>query len=277
MIRIYSRDYMRATIVLLCGLLLPFKTSNAEQARLSPEETLSLLQYLVPRSAVGPSTYGIASGYGLNHGQAFLSGSITNKRELEEERAGERIDGSYAAGIGIGDPSKSLGFEAHLGVLSSTLGDQTEAGNLGFKIHRRTETASGPLGFAVGASNVAPWGDPTAIKTSYYGAASFLTTQSVFPELKPDIMLTGGISTGARNTGEDPGVFFGLGGKITDTSSLSASWAGDEIIVGSVFQPDLRIPVMVSAGIADLTDRNNSQRLILSFSYTFDALKWSKK
>jgi len=267
----YFRGRCSTALVIALGLLIPFKASSAEQEKLSPNEVISLLQYMVPRSAVGPSTFGIFSGYGLNHGQAFLSGSITNKRQLEGERSGERIDGSYAAGIGIGDPINSFGFEAHLGILSSTPGDHTEAGNLGFKIHRRTETKSGPLGFAVGASNVAPWGDPTAIKTSYYGAASLLTTQSVIPKLKPDIMLTGGVSTGARNAGQDPGVFLGIGGKINDTSSFSASWSGDEFIVGATTQPDLRIPIMVSAGIADVNDSNNAQRLILSFSYSFEA------
>jgi hypothetical protein len=247
--------------------------SSAIQAKdqLSASETLLLLDSLIPRSSVGASTYGIPSGYGLNHGQAYLSGSVTNKRQLADERSGERIDGSYAFGVGFGDPNNGVGIESNVGILSSTPGDQDEAGNLGFKIHKRLDSELGPVGVSAGASNVMPWGDPEAIKTSYYASASLITTQTRFPNLRPDLMITGGASTGARNYGQDPGVFIGIGGKLADTASLSVSWSGDELVAGSTFQPDLRYPVMLSAGIADITKANDAQRLLFSISYMFQA------
>jgi len=239
--------------------------------QLSANETLLLLDSLIPRSAVGASTYGIPSGYGLNHGQAYLSGSVTNKRQLADERAGENIDGSYAFGVGFGDPNSSVGVESNLGILSSTPGDQDEAGNLGFKIHKRLNSGLGPVGVSAGASNVMPWGDPEAVKTSYYASASLITTQTQLPNLRPDLMITGGGSTGARNYGQDPGIFLGIGGKLADTASISISWSGDELVAGSTFQPDLRYPVMLSAGIGDITKANDAQRLLFSISYTFQA------
>lgn len=220
---------------------------------------------------MGASTYGIPSGYGLNHGQAYVAGSITNRRQLADERSGERVDGSYALGVGYGDPTESVGIESNLGILSSTPGDQDEAGNLGFKIHKRLTSANGPVGISAGASNVMPWGDPEAVKASYYASASLITTQTIFPNLRPDVMVTGGASTGAKNYGQDPGVFLGIGGKLADTASISVSWSGDELIAGSTFQPDLRYPVMFSAGVGDITNANDAQRLLFSVSYTFDA------
>jgi hypothetical protein len=83
-------------------------------------------------------------------------------------------------------------------------------------------------------------------------------------------MITGGISSGARNYGQDPGAFIGIGGKYADTASISISWAGDELVAGTTFQPDLRYPVMVSAGLADITKANDAQRLLFSVSYSFD-------
>ena len=254
----------------------PALPAHADSVPLKPEDVLSLLDSMIPRSAVGPSTYGIPSGYGLNHGQGYLAGSVTNRRQLADERAGEPIDGSYAAGIGLGDPIGAVGIEANLGILSSTPGDQDEAGNLGIKAHRRFDSKSGPVGVSVGAANVMPWGDPTAVKTSYYASASLITTQTAVPTMRPDLMVTGGVSTGARNYGQDPGVFLGVGGKFADTVSGSVAWSGDEIVVGTTFQPDLRYPVMMSAGVADLMNNNDAQRLLFSVSYAFQAFRGGK-
>lgn len=252
--------------VMICLLISEPSTASS----LTPSVVLRVLDSMVPRSAVGPSTFGIPSGFGLNHGQAYAAVAITNNRQLEDERSGQPIDGSYAFGIGMGNASDGLGFEANLGILSSTPGDQTEAGNLGFKLHKRIIYDEKNVGLSVGASNVAPWGDPSAIKTAFYSAASLVTTQTVIPTLKPDVMITGGISSGARNYGQDPGAFIGIGGKYADTASISISWAGDELVAGTTFQPDLRYPVMVSAGLADITKANDTQRLLFSVSYSFD-------
>jgi hypothetical protein len=51
---------------------------------------------------------------------------------------------------------------------------------------------------------------------------------------------------------------------------MSVSWAGDELVAGTTFQPALKYPVMISAGIADITKSNDAQRLLLSISYSFD-------
>ena len=245
--------------------------AHADKGQLDPEDILTILDSMIPRSAVGPATYGIPSGYGLNHGQGYIAGSITNKRQLADERGSEPIDGSYAAGIGIGNPVDAVGLEANVGILSSTPGDQDEAGNLGFKAHKRINSDVGPVGFSFGASNVLPWGDPKAIKTSYYTSASLITTQTAIPTMKPDLMITGGVSTGARNYGQDSGIFLGMGGKFADTVSGSVSWSGDEFVAGTTFQPDLRYPVMMSIGVGDLTNNNDAQRLLFSMSYAFQA------
>lgn len=253
------------TILVVFLLSIPVKAAD-----LGPQDVLNILDSMVPRSAVGPSTFGIPSGYGLNGGQGYVAVSITNNRQLEDERGSQPIDGSYALGIGLGDASTGVGFESNLGILSSTPGDQTEAGNLGFKFHKRAVYQEMPIGISLGAANVAPWGDPSAIKTSVYTAASVITSQTMIPSLKPDLMITGGLSSGARNYGQDPGVFFGIGGKYAETASMSVSWAGDELVAGTTFQPTLQYPVMISAGIADITKANDAQRLLLSVSYSFD-------
>ena len=239
-------------------------------AVLSPQDILSILDSMVPRSAVGPSTFGIPSGFGLNGGQGYVAVSLTNNRQLEDERTSQPIDGSYALGVGLGNASTGVGFESNLGILSSTPGYQTEACNLGFKVHKRTSYRSMPLGVSLGAANVAPWGDPSDIKTSFYTAVSVITSQTIIPTLKPDLMITGGFSSGAKNYGQDSGVFFGIGGKYSEVASMSLAWAGDELVAGTTFQPNLKHPVMVSAGIADITKANDAQRLLLSISYSFN-------
>ena len=244
----------------------------AKAAELTPQDVLKILDSMIPRSAVGPSTFGIPSGFGLNSGQGYVAASITNNRQLEDERTSQPIDGSYALGVGLGDASTRVGFESNLGILSSTPGDHTEAGNLGFKVHKRTSYRSMPLGVSVGASNVSPWGDPSEIKTSFYAAVSLITVQTIIPTANPDLMITGGFSSGARNYGQDSGVFFGIGGKYSEVGSISVSWAGDELVAGTTFQPNLKYPVMVSAGIADITKANDAQRLLLAISYSFNLM-----
>lgn len=227
---------------------------------------------LIPKSIVGPSTYGIPSGFGLGRGQAYASGSITNHRTEDAEAASEEFDGSYAFGVGLSDPNDVIGFDINLGILSSTPGDQTEAGNFSLKAHKQGPNQYGMFGLSAGANNVAPWGDPEAIKTSYYIAASQITRQTYTTLVKPDIMISGGISDGAKNGGRETGAYLGIGAKYTGSSSVSIGWSGDEIVTGVSMQPILTAPVIVSAGIADVANQNDDRRLLLSVTYAIGDL-----
>ena len=242
---------------------------------LGDDEYRSLVRQLtdlIPRSIVGPSTYGIPSGFGLGRGQAYISGSITNNRTEDSEAATEKFDGSYAFGVGLSDPNDIVGFDINLGILSSTPGDQTEAGNFSVKTHKQGPNQYGMFGLSAGANNVAPWGDPEAIKTSYYIAASQITRQTYTTLVKPDIMISGGISDGAKNGGRDPGAYLGIGAKYTSSTSVSIGWSGDEIVTGVSLQPVLTAPVIVSAGIADVVNQNDDRRFLLSVTYAIGDL-----
>jgi len=245
----------------------PQTMSDSEYQRI-----ITQLQGLIPRSIVGPSTYGIPSGFGLSRGQGYVSGSITNHRTEDAEALSEEFDGSYAFGVGISDPNDMAGFDINLGILSSTPGDQTEAGNWGFKAHKQGQNPYGLFGLSVGANNVAPWGDPEAIKTSYYIAVSQITQQTYTTLVRPDIMISAGVSNGAKNGGRSPGAYLGVGAKYTGTSSVSVGWSGDEIVTGLSFQPLLNVPAVVSAGVADLANQNDDRRLLLSVTYALSDL-----
>ena len=241
--------------------------SDAEYQRIVEQ-----LRGLIPRSIVGPSTYGIPSGFGLGRGQGYVSGSITNHRTEDAEAASEEFDGSYAFGVGLSDPNDTVGLDVNLGILSSTPGDQTEAGNWGFKAHKQGQNPYGLFGLSVGANNVAPWGDPQAIKTSYYVAVSQITQQTYTTLVKPDIMISAGLSDGARKGGRSPGAYLGIGAKYTGTSSVSVGWSGDEIVTGVSFQPLLTVPAVVSAGVADVANQNDDRRVLLSVTYALSEL-----
>ena len=238
----------------------------------SYQSLITQLTNLIPKSIVGPSTYGIPSGFGLGKGQGYVSGSITNHRTEDQEAASEEFDGSYALGIGLSDPNQRLGVDVNLGILSSTPGDQTEAGNFSIKVHKQGPNPYGLFALSAGANNVAPWGDPEAIKTSYYVAASQMMRQTYTTAVLPDIMISGGVSDGAKNGGRDPGVYLGIGAKYTGKTSVSVGWAGDEIITGLSFQPTLTQPIIVSAGLADAINQNDDRRLLLSVTYAIDGL-----
>lgn len=233
---------------------------------------ISKLTSLIPRSIVGPAIYGIPSGFGLGRGQGYASGSITNHRTEDSEAKNEEFDGSYAFGIGLSDPIQALGIDVNLGILSSTPGNQTETGNYSLKVHKQVPSPYGPFAIAVGANNVAPWGDPERIKTSYYFAASQIIHQTYTTLVLPDIMISAGMSDGASNGGREAGAYLGIAAKYTSTSSVSVSWSGDEIISGVTFQPRLGKPVMVSAGVGDIFNQNDDQRILLSVTYALNNL-----
>lgn len=255
----------------LLSLVISCSTVAADQQK-SIDELIRDLKNLIPRSIVGPSTYGIPSGFGLSRGQGYIAGSITNHRTEDSEAASEQFDGSYAFGIGLLNPRSHLGVDATLGILSSTPGDQDEAGNFSFKLHKQLINKHGPYGVAIGANNVAPWGDPEAIKTSYYVAVSQLLTQTRTTLVKPDLMLSAGFSDGAKNGGRDTGLYFGIGAKFSETGSISGSWSGDEFVTGLSFQPQLNRPIIISTGIADLTDQNDDRRILVSVTYALTNL-----
>lgn len=233
---------------------------------IKPADVITFLESISTPRQVGPSIFGIASGFGMSWGTAYMAASFTNRRLDPGERAQNPLDGSYAFGLGLIPSDWWIGADAHLGIISATPGDQDEAGNLGYKIHTRWDTPGATLGFALGAGNVLPWGEPEAKETHHYGVLSVASKSTA---LRAGYILSLGYSTGISNIGETPAAFAGLGWTIGKRASGSIAWAGDEWLIGGTVKPLTQLPVFVSLGLGDVDNRIDGQRVMMTFSYVF--------
>lgn len=245
---------------------LPSFAQDAE-AFLTELRTLAEQQRKLTRPARTPqaSTVGVASGFGLGHGDVGLGAAFTNQRD----RVGNNWDGSAAVSFGFGDARDGVGVGVHWGLVG--LDPLLTDGNLSFTLHKILDhPGSGRVSaVAIGASNAISWGDPTATPVNYYVAGS--TTFSI-PWLEATTrpgMFTLGVGSAVKNIERDFGVFGGVGIGITPWMSGGVSWLGDEAIIGAQFTPQIGEIDNVNFGLyyADATHRvSTSGRIILSIS-----------
>lgn len=244
------------------GLVAVTVPAIGQTSSISPDSVLSFLESIAAPRQVGPSVFGISSGFGMSWGTAYLAASITDRRERNQNE----VDASYAMGLGLLPNNWWIGTDLHIGILSATPGDQDEAGNLGYKVHTRWNTEGASIGLAVGAGNVMPWGDPEAVKTHHYGVVSIASQAT---SRHAGYVASLGYSNGISDNGTRAAAFAGLGWTMGKRASGSIAWAGDEWLIGGTVKPLTQLPVFVSLGLGDVDNRIDGQRVMMTFSYVF--------
>lgn len=218
-----------------------------------------------PRPAIAsaiPTAYGAEFGdlfWGVGY-QHYLAPSIP-----------ERNDGAAFLGVGVGDPTETVGLEithATYDLVEEPFSD----GSLSLKVHRRLY---GGLAIAVGVESGVRYGNWAA--TSAYAVAS--QTVQIENEFLTGVSATVGVGDGRFNTMSNlsegtnqAGLFGGLSIQLVDRASVLGTWYGQDLNLGlSVVVPG-PLPITLTPVWVSVLDRHVSgDRFALSIgtSYQF--------
>jgi hypothetical protein len=254
---------------LIFALSLCAATGSAAQTSLEDmsEEDLnrlldSLEQQLIPQKT--PSMTGVATASTAPHGIGFIGVAGTNNRESPDE---DKIDGSFALGVGFGDPVQSVGAQVIVDITSTKLNGFADSGLLGVKISRIVQPAGQPVALGIAVDQWASWGD-----SGFLDPAVTLvgTTQFSGPVLLSErwpLLLTAGVRhpIDARDGDTEP--FAGIGVGLAPWLGASLAHDGGEWIIGATGSLNAFPGVGFGAAMADPTNEIGDRRAIITVSY----------
>lgn len=245
------RSGMFKSLALAAGTLLAGNASAATLADLglSPEQIRAITAMAnAPATAPGLA-FGSPTGFGAGWGIIGIgvSGQTVSNGSND-------VDGSMSVSFGLGNPGRWVGLQADINVISLT-DAFGEDGNIGLKLHT---ALPGRSAFAVGVENLAPWGFAKGRDESVYAAYT-----KVF-QLNPDnpvnpVPLSVNIGVGdgrfESNNNEGVGLFGSLAIVPWQQVSFIVDWAGQGLNIATSFVPFRRIPLNVTLGAINVTER----------------------
>ncbi len=217
------------------------------------------------RPAIPPgASFGTPMAFGAQWGQGFVG--LSGSRRLGNV-TGNKTDGSFAGGFGLGDPSKYVGLEVAASIISlkTRFGD---SGTVEAKLHR---WLPGNAAIAVGVENLATWG--TAKRAPNVKPNAYLALSKVFA-LQPDnpyhpyyLIISGGFGNGRFQSNvfnsytpnvnyNKIGGFASVGFHFHPQGSLIASWTGKDLNAGFSIVPLHDYPIVLNLGLVDILQRN---------------------
>lgn len=237
----------------LCGLALAAVAGGAQAGSitdlgLSLEQIRALNAQLTAPVAAPGIAFGSPTAYGAGWGQAFAG---VGGQTVDE--ANSEVDGSALVGFGLGDPNRYLGLEAAMNIISLTdrFGDD---GSWGFKVHH---TFSDRSALAVGVADVGGWGDAKDTDATTFAAYSRVVELDPASPKRP-LTLAWNVGIGDGRHAEpsaDIGVFGSVALSWHRQSSVIADFDGRDLGLGVSAVPFYRIPLVVTAGLINVTGR----------------------
>lgn len=208
---------------------------------------------------------GIRSGFGQAPGLLSFGGALTNLRD----RQFDDWDASLTLTYGFGDDRAGVGVTLTADITSVSPFHFGQSGKLNLALTRRFGPEGVPWtgSVAIGAENLAPWGDSEALETDYFAAFSWHRQGSLET---PPLMVSLGYGTGVSGGGYEPGLFGGIGVGLGQNSAASLAWNGDEAIAALTIWPDWPAGSSLSIGVGDLTNTLDARRVIIGASWSFD-------
>ncbi|WP_068867318.1 hypothetical protein [Prosthecochloris sp. CIB 2401] len=227
---------------------------------------------------MAPAIFSIPGGKTMGAYNGFLAGAAaTSSRSAQD--GGIELDASAAAGIGLGDPRKSIGVDTYLGIISVNPEGKDggfgvgEDGNLSFKVGTTLLTDEyDTVAIAAGVNNLVAWGDAERINENYYGVVSIGTAVEMLQAIVPVSVSLGAGSKQKDN--ERFGVFAGLGVKLSTAVDMSAGYNASRWVGGMTFNlsqtgvPILRDLIM-QVGVDDIFDTNHNRRGVFIVALPF--------
>jgi peptidoglycan-associated lipoprotein len=250
--------HARSAVALALLATTPVAAQDADSLRALYRVELPPIIYVAAtasRTAPG-SAAASPTAYGANWGDGFVGVGGQARTRFSDET---RPDGSAVIGFGLGNSRDHLGVEVALTSLSTFRQGFGNNYAASFKIHRALPRN---FGIAAGWEN-AIHNAGTDGGRSVYGVVS---TVVQIRDKATDPLSTLTLSLGAgdgRFRSENQiardenaiGVFGSAGLRVFEWASLIADWTGQDLVAGTSIVPFIRVPLIFTIGVADITRR----------------------
>jgi hypothetical protein len=226
---------------------LPQDDPRAWRARLALRRPSTHLVAVPAGTITSPSAFGAQMGEGFA-GLAYQ----------QRTRFTDLDDGAAVIAMGFGDRQRYAALEV-AATSYSTLrgGGPLETGGLSFKLHR---AFGDTWGVAVGYENAVDWGGSDAGRSPYAAATHVFRLQPDGAAPFSAATATLGVGGGRFRSEDDviadrktANVFASLGVQVLEPVSVIADWSGQDLFAGVSVTPSRRLPLVIDAGVADLT------------------------
>ena len=265
-----TRPWIPAEAVRLAPIPAPRAAEETRQDAETWRDELVLRRPALRVVGVPAASISSPTAFGVDWGEGFVGVAYQQRT-----RYTDIDDGAVVLGFGLGDRERLAALEVALTSYSTIRGaGPLEAGGASFKLHR---ALGEDFGVAVGMENALEWGDNDA-GTSAYAVATRVFRRTRDPEaLFGSFVVSGGIGNGrfrfeddVEDDQETVNLFGSVGVLVAEPLSLIADWNGQDLFAAASWRPVRRVPLVINAGVADLTGTaGDGARFILSAGYGF--------
>lgn len=216
---------------------------------------------------LGPAaSVSVPTAYGVDAGELFVGAAYQGRTRYTEE-----ADAAVVAGLGLGT-RRVLAMEVALTSYSTIRGTPLETGAVSVRLHRAVGSSTS---VAVGWENAIRWGG-TDDDGSLYAVGTRMVPLRSDPARRFGLAVVSlGVGNGRfrledddRDGNETVNLFGAVGVRVTEPLSVMADWTGQDLNLAASLIPIRRVPLVVTAGVADLTGlAGDGARFILSVGY----------
>jgi hypothetical protein len=227
------------------------------------------------RSTPGSST-GTPTAYGAEFGDVFLDAGYQDRMRYTKGLPWrQRCDGAVAAGLGLGNPRKSLGIELEYTSFSTVRSGFFHNSSFSFKVHR---ALPGNLAIALGWDDAIHSAGTDGGSSKYAVMTSFIRTRESDGSPFSSITLSAGVGNGRfqheqafYDDKHGVGAFGSVGVRVLSPVSLLADWTGQDLMLGASIVPFARIPLFITPSFADVTgSAGDGARFVLGVGMDFN-------
>ena len=241
--------------------------ANPEAARRNRQALRLGRGFAREQPRLGPAaSVSVPTAYGVDAGELFVGVAYQGRTRYTEES-----DAAVVAGVGFGT-RRVLAAEVALTSYSTIRGTPLETGAVSVRLHRAVGSSTS---VAVGWENAVRWGG-TDDDGSLYAVGTRMVPLRRDPARRFGLAVFSlGVGNGRfrleeddRDGNETVNVFGAVGVRVTEPLSVMADWTGQDLNLAASLIPIRRVPLVVTAGVADLTGlAGDGARFILSVGY----------
>jgi hypothetical protein len=236
----------------LLAIALPAAAADISQLGLSQSQVDALNAQLTAPVVSPGIAFGSPVAFGVAWREAFVAvGGNTISHPSGNQ---DRLDGSAAVGVGLGNPVTFIGLEA-VATAISFKDNFGEDGDLSLKLHR---VLPGRAGIAVGVDNTSRWGAPKSTKAGTYLAFTKVFDVGDMAYSPTPISFNIGLGNGrfARpGHNNEVGVFGSMAVAPWRQVSFIADYDGRDGNAGVSIVPFARMPLVVTVGAINIGRR----------------------